>query len=65
MPLCQYTVCCCQNTVSHSYTQYRCRTGRKHARIYENSSAQDLQDSEHVWTKKDSFITEITKTVLH
>lgn len=48
MPLCQYTVCCCLNTVSHSYTQYICRTGRKHARIYENSSAQDLEDSEYV-----------------
>jgi len=65
MPVCQYTVCCCMNTVSHSYTQYRCRTGRQHARIYESSSAQDLQDSEYVWTIKESFITEITKTLLH
>lgn len=51
--------------MSHSYTQYRCRTGRQHAIIYENSSAQDLQDSEYVWTIKESFITEITKTLLH
>ena len=48
MPLCQYTVCCCLNTVFHSYTQYRCRTERQHARIYENLSAQDLQDSEYI-----------------
>ena len=51
--------------VSHSYTQYRCKTGRQQARIYENSSVQDLQDSEYVWTIKESFITETTKTLLH
>lgn len=65
MPPCEYTVSWCSNTMSHPYAQHSCRTGRKHIRIYENSNAQDLQDSEYVWRIRDSFITEIMTTLLH